>query len=236
MPDELDIQISQTPESELLEIPELPSLEELDALEDLQSAGSTSFDQLPEGFDTQTPVQKGKPGENTECNICGRNVRVRKDGTLGVHKCEPKAQRGNRLETLPDRRSPMKSRTRDFCVGVISWGVEESAAWAIARPFDADSDDVPTELPDADVMIGVPLDIVWPEIPKGAQAFIDKLAENADVIDCGIAWFDWMRTIGKWSRDQRKTQRQLMEANGYGASRTTGTHLSTVPAFVPQEG
>lgn len=229
MADDLDIQINATPDSELLEIPELPTAEEIDSLEE------SSFE-LPTDKATSGPAQRGKPGENVDCNICGKSVRVRKDGTLGVHKCEPKAQRGNRLETLPDRRSPMKSRTKDFCVGVVSWGVEEAAAWAVARPFDADPDDVPSELIDADVMIGVPLDIVWPEIPKGAQAFIDKLAENSDVIDCGIAWFDWMRTIGKWTREQRRTQQKIMEANGYGTSKPATAHLSAVQPFIPQEG
>lgn len=226
----LDIQISETPESELLDIP-LPDVEDIDALALEQEL------ELPTDNATTREIQRGTPGDTVECNICGKNARVKKDGTLAVHgKCEPKAQRGNRLETLPDRRSPMKSRTRDFCVGVLSWGIEESSAWVIARPFDADPDDVPTELPDADAMIGVPLDIIWPEIPKAAQSFIDKLAENADVIDCGIAWFDWMRTVGKWTRDQRKIQRRLMEANGHAANQSQGTPLSAVPAFVPQEG
>lgn len=232
---DLDIQISSTPDSEMLDIP-LPDMADIETLEMEQELSLPSDDMWVNLQQSSAEQQRGTPGETVECQICGKNVRVRKDSTLGVHKCEPKAQRGNRLETLPERRSPMKARTKDFCVGVLSWTVEESSAWIIARPFDADPDDVPTELPDADAMIGVPLDIIWPEIPKAAQSFIDKLAENADVIDCGIAWFDWMRTIGKWSREQRRTQQRLMEANGYGKSQSAGAHLSTVPAFVPQEG
>jgi hypothetical protein len=162
--------------------------------------------------------------------ICGKDVRVKKDGHLISHKCEPKATRGTRLETLPERKSPMPPRTRDFAVGVVAWCVEEGSARIVARPFDADPDDVPTTLPDADTMVGTPLDLVWPEIPKGAQDFISKLADNADLLDCGIAWFEWIRTVSKWTRDQRTIQRRLTES---GARPESGQVYPFVP-FVPE--
>lgn len=180
----------------------------------------------------QAAAQIGTPGENVECVTCGKSVRVRKDGQLGSHKCEPKAQRGTRLENLPERKSPMRPRTRDFCVGVVSWCVEEGSARVLARPFDADPDDVPTDLPDADAMVGTPLDLLWPEIPKGAQSFIDKLADNADIIDSGIAWFEWMRTVSKWTRDQRALNRQLTQST----APADGGILVPFQPFVADEG
>lgn len=179
--------------------------------------------------------QTGKPGDSVECRICGNKVGVKRDGYLRVHKCEPKPQRGNRLETLPERKSPMKSRTRDFSVNMIAWCVEESTAHVLARPFGADPSDVPTELPDSDVMVGIPLDMVWPEIPKAAQQFLDKLADNADVIECGIAWYEWMRTVGKWTREQREINRQRLGMNNEtNAPGTTGGQL--VPFIPASEG
>lgn len=177
-------------------------------------------------------AQTGKPGATVECEICGKKVVVKADGFLRSHKCEPKAQRGNRLDTLPERKSPISGRTRDFMVGVISWGIEESAAHTLARPFNADPDDVPTELPDADLMVGVPLDMVWPEIPKAAQQFLDKIADNADVIECGIAWFEWMRTIGKWTRTQRMINETRREMGNNGADTASGSVGELIP-FIP---
>lgn len=208
-----------------------------ETLEEIESAESYVNNAIPDSHDQSTP-QSGVPGTTVECEICGKRAKVKRDGMLGAHgKCEPRAQRGNRLEKLPDRKSPIKSRTRDFAVGVLSWGIEEATANALARPFDADPREVPTELPDADVMVGVPLDMLWPEIPKAAQAFIDKLADNSDVIECGMAWFEWMRTVGQWTREQRMMNRQIQEVNTNGAQVSTGTPGNgTVLPFIPAEG
>lgn len=188
-------------------------------------------------IDDTPPPQTGKPGTTVECVECGKKVRVRKDGQLSMHACDPKAKRGNRLDKLPDRKSPIKSRTKDFAVGILSWAVEESSASVLARPFDADPEDIPTDLPDADIMVGVPLDVVWPSIPANVQAFIDKLADNSDVIDCGLAWWEWSRQISRWTREQRQLKRALMNGGtDNGTTDTPGQAFGTVHAFVPAEG
>lgn len=198
-----------------LEVP-FPSHDELDALE----ASLADNDDDVQSAIAYAPQQTYTPGERVEHDVCGKTVLVKKDGTLAAHKCEPKPQRGNRLETLPDRKSPIRPRTREFAVGVLSWCVEEGSATVLARPFGCDPGDVPTDLPDAEAQIGTPLDLLWPEIPDGARKFIDKLADNADVIDCGIAWFEWGRNISRWAREQRRIQTQLVQARqpqaGYG--------------------
>jgi hypothetical protein len=192
-----------TPDSEVLEVPELTE-DTLNALEEVEAEASAPPN-------TDTPTQRGEPGSQVECEVCGTSVRVRRDGELSKHKCEPKAQRGNRFDHLPTRGGKAPRKARDFVIGVAAWCVEEGSAHVLARPFDADPSDVPSELPDAAEMLGPPLDLVWPSIPDSAQKFIETLADNSDLISCALMWGDWMRTLNRWTREQRAYQRQLTE-------------------------
>jgi len=159
----------------------------------------------------ESPQQRGEPGSFVTCEICGRDrIRIRKDGLLATHKCVPKATRGNRFDELPSRTSVAPSKVRKFGIAIIGYAVEEGAAAVLARPFGTDPDDVPSDLPDANAMIGPPLDIIWPSIPKAAQQFLEKCADNADLIDCAIMWIEWSRTLSKWTREQRSFQQRLM--------------------------
>jgi hypothetical protein len=189
---------------QLLEVPELTegSLRETERQLSAASEAEAADDE---------PKQHGEPGSQVDCEICGRNVRVRKDGTLSKHVCNPKAARGNRFDHLPERRNTAPRKVRDFTITIAAWAVEESSARVLARPFGVDSDDVPTELPDAEGMLGPPLDLVWPSLPDSAQKFIAACADNSDLIACALAWGDWLHTIGKWTSDMRKYQQTLVE-------------------------
>ena len=191
------------PSEQLLDVPELTD----DALAAMEQEES---EQREQADNTQEP-QRGEPGQQVACERCGKTVRVRKDGLLSSHKCEPKAQRGNRFDHLPDRRSTTPRKVRDFGITVLAWTLEEGSAHMLARPFGANPDDVPSELPDAEGMIGPPLDLLWPNIPDPAQKFIAALADNSDLIACALAWGDWARTLGKWTRDMRDYQKSLAE-------------------------
>jgi hypothetical protein len=188
---------------QLLDVPELTDDSLRETERQLNAASQAEAD--------DEPTQRGEPGSSVECETCGRSVRVRKDGTLGKHNCIPKAQRGNRFTHLPERRKTAPTKVRDFAITIVAWGVEEGSARALARPFDVDPDDVPTDLPDAEGMLGPPLDLLWPNIPDNAQKFIAACADNSDLIACVLAWGDWMRTLGKWTRDMRAYHQQLVE-------------------------
>ena len=197
----------------VLEVPELSDAD-IDRIE--QELSSTTIE--------ETVPQKAEPGSSVECETCGKTVRVRRDGFLTTHKCEPKSQRGNRLDHIPERKIVTPKKVRDFGIALISYGVEEGSASVLARQYGVEPEEIPTELPDAEAMIGPILDIVWPSIPDQAQAFIGKLADNADIIDCALAWWDWMRTISKWSREQRRYQQRLMsEREAHATSQPAGT-------------
>lgn len=185
--------------------------------------------------ETPPPLQTGVPNSSVECETCGKTVRVRKDGQLSSHKCDPKPQRGNRLDDLPQRKIVTPTKVRKFGIALIAYGVEEGAASLIARPFGADPDDVPSELPDAEGMIGPPLDLLWPSIPKAAQDFIGKLADNADLIDCALAWADWLNTLRKWTNEQRRVQNALLhEREAHATSQPEGSlGYGTVVPFQP---
>lgn len=210
-----DEPLSATAEEEILHVPELTD-ELLDTL-DAEALESTQ----------ETPQeQTGEPGSQVECDVCGRTVRVRKDGKLSVHKCEPKAERGRRLDTIPSPRPKTPRRAREFTIGVLAWAVEEGSAHALARPLGADPADVPSDLPDAEGMIGPPLDLVWPSIPDSAKKFIEACADNSDLIACALAWGDWLRILGKWTRDQRAyNQRLSQEATAHGSVEFAGADV-----------
>jgi len=53
---------------------------------------------------------------------------------------------------------------------------------------------------------------MWPEIPEGARKFLDKMADNPDVLECGVAWFEWGRNISRWARQRRHVQQQIMQS------------------------
>ena len=199
-----DTTTTRMDDGDVLEVPEFTA-STLDAMEAEAEAQEQAQDYEP------PQEQRGVPGSFVECEVCGRSVRVRKDGALSRHKCEPKAQRGNRFEHLPQRGARAPRKVHDFLVTVVAWGVEEGSAHALARPFGVDPDDVPTELPDAEGMVGPPIDLLWPNIPDSAQAFISACADNSDLIACVLAWGDWLRILGKWTRDQRAYQQSLAE-------------------------
>lgn len=210
---------------QLLDVPELTD----DAL---QAMDDQHDDTMSSEVRNEETTQRGEPGSQVACEVCGKTVRVRRDGELSKHKCEPKAQRGNRFDHLPDRRSATPRKVRDFGITVLAWTVEEGSAHVLARPFDADPDDVPTELPDAEGMIGPPLDLLWPNIPDSAQKFIAACADNSDLIACALAWGDWIRTLGKWTNDMRKYQQSLSsQENISGATQSAAANGG--PRLVP---
>lgn len=201
---------AQSPQ--VLEVPELTP----DVLRDMEERHA------PDAPPEQAQLQRGEPGSYVECEVCARRVRVRRDGTLSLHKCEPKKERGNRLTNLPAPK-PAPKKVRDFSIAVLSWGIEEGTAHALGRITGADPSDVPTELPDPDDMIGPPLDVIWPNIPDNAQAFIAMVADNSQLISCALAWGEWFSQLGKWTREVRAYQRNLAAQEAHsGTAQFTG--------------
>jgi len=199
----------QSPEVEFLEVPELTD-EIIDSIERTEEPAE------------ETP--KYEPGTQQECPTCGKSVRVRKDGTLGLHKCEPKPNRGERFLGISNTRPVTPKKVRQFSIAIVATGVESGTAYLLARPFGVEPEQVPTDLPDAEEMIGPLMDVVWPQIPKGAQNFLSTCADNSDLIACFLAWADWAKTLNSWVQEQRAFQKRLLnERNSSGTFDTTGT-------------
>ncbi len=217
-------------DDEILEVPELTgdSLTEIETALTPDKASSVTPDGVEDGR------QRATPGSEVACDICGKPVVVKRDGYLRQHKCEAPAQRGTRLEKIPPRRPPTPQRVREFSIGVIAWAVEEGTASTIGRAVGCDPAIVPSELPDADDMIGPPLDLIWPSIPDAAQRFIAKIADEADLIACGIAWWDWLRVLSKFTREHRAyNQRIAQEREAHGPTQFTGEASTVGGRVVP---
>lgn len=176
-----------------------------------------------------------EPGTMQACPTCGKTLKVRKNGTLGAHKCEAPPTRGERLKNIVTGSRPVTpKKVRNFTIAVTASGVESGVAHILARPFSADPDDVPSDLPDPDGMIGPLIDTAWPQIPRGGQKFIETLADNSDLIACFLAWADYFQTLGKWTREQRAFQQMVQQERvNNGAYDATGEAFGRVVPFAP---
>lgn len=215
---------------QVLEVPELTP----DLLRDMeqQVAQEPSAPSQP-----QAPAQRGEPGSLVVCEICEKNVRVKRDGELSKHTCTPVARRGNRWDNLPAPK-PAPKKVRDFSIAILAWTVEEGSAQVLSRATGVPAGEIPTELPDAEEMIGPPLDVLWPNIPDSAQAFISAIADNSLLISCALAWAEWVKNLTTWTREMRAYQHSLYEQEGQhgnGASQFAGQDGGRLVEFRPAQ-
>jgi hypothetical protein len=146
-------------------------------------------------------VEENTPGKST-CPDCGKLLTITAAGELRKHKCV------NDISTAPSgggshgskvKRPRTPSTVRNLGVAVIGAGVENGTAYAVGQWVDCPPSQVPADLgADADVMIGPILDAIWPRLPKRGQRIIKALADESDLIMCGMAWWEWGKNLKEW--------------------------------------
>lgn len=187
------------------------NLTEAYTMEDLLSETPTNVGEL-------TPDDDGK----AECPSCGKRYKVSANGSLRSHNCD--GIRSVAAGTKPTRTGvPRKARTkgappsvRRMGVALLGAGAETMAGISIATYVPMPRSDVPDEvvtLPDADLMIGPIIDRIFPELPKGAQAFVKMLSEQEDLIAAAFMWAAWSKQLKDYADVMHEQNRPKAKAS-----------------------
>lgn len=146
--------------------------------------------------------------DKAPCPDCGRPFNVNQDGTIRRHNCpghiviEAERVPGQRRTRKVGGRKPAPAKVRRLGSAFIASGVEWGAQQTFSRAIPCAPADVPADVPDAEKMIGPFIDLLWPQIPVGAQKVIVNLAEQEDLIVAALAWLEWYRTLAAWARTE----------------------------------
>jgi hypothetical protein len=163
----------------------------------------TRFDDLEiSAVSNDVYVQEDTPGKST-CPDCGKLLTITAAGELRKHKCvndiSTADSGGGSHHKATVKRPRTPSTVRNLGVAIIGAGVEYGTAASLSRWVDCHPSEVPADLgDDADVMIGPVLDAIWPRVPKRGQRIIKALADESDLIMCGMAWWEWGKNLKEW--------------------------------------
>lgn len=142
------------------------------------------------------------------CPGCGKYLTVNADGSLNRrHKCTGITEVANSTgKRAPAKRSRKQApaTVRKLGVNATASLIEFSTSVSVARYVPCETEQVPAELPDPDVMIGPFIDLLWPSIPDGAQKFIKAIADQEDLIVAFFAWTEYIGTLRKFAIEARK--------------------------------
>src|SRR5882672_2833401 len=160
------------------------------------------------------------------CSDCGKRFKLKANGEVRAHNCD-----GTRSVAVNAK--PVGSRTakrtrskgappsvRRMGVALLGAGIETMASVSVATYVPMPRSEIPepvTTLPDADAMIGPVLDRLWPEVPKGMQGLLQRLAEQEDLIAAMFLWIQWSKTVKDYSVEMRE-ERRAREKKAKGGS------------------
>ena len=155
-----------------------------------------------------------------ECPECGGRFTRKKDGNIRSHKCADGITSVDSVKSTRVVRGKKAAppKVRQLGVATIAAGVEWMSATSVARYVPCEPSQVPAELPDADMMIGPVIDALWPQVPKGAQNAIIKIADNSDLIACLFAWIEYGRTLKGWADVQHAQVKAEEHSNAQSVS------------------
>jgi hypothetical protein len=147
-------------------------------------------------------VENDTPGKGV-CPDCGKLLTITSEGVLRKHKCvndiSTAGKGGSHHAGARAKRARTPSSVRNLGVAVIAGGVEYAAAASVSRWVECPPSEVPSDLPDADVMIGPILDAIWPRMPKEAQRVIKVVADESDLLVAAMAWWEYGTGLRKWA-------------------------------------
>jgi hypothetical protein len=152
-----------------------------------------------------------------DCDACGGRFTKNRDGSIRRHKCADGITTVSNVKgTRVSRKGGKKhapDAVRKLGVAVIASGVEWSADAVISRAVPCEPADVPSELPDADAMVGPIVDALWPQIPPAAQSALIRIADQSDLIACVFMWMEYGRTLKVWTETARNARIEQEKAN-----------------------
>lgn len=184
------------------------------------------------------------------CLACGKTLKVTASGALRKHRCmsgETSESVTTVTESKTARPARRRSRTvapdkvRRLAVAVIGEGVEWTTDQVLSRATDLPTSQIPSDLPDADAMIGPFVNLLWPQIPKGAQKALTELADHEDLIGACFAWFEWGQQLKAFTEEVNRSRREDENGgNGQVSSEVAGVTagdfdlgVRTYPAAIP---
>lgn len=175
------------------------------------------------------------PGSKADCPDCGKTLTVTSKGVLRSHKCELEPNTTPTLKGTGKRGSKAPTtKVRNLGIAVISSTAEYSAQQLVGRYVPCDPNLVPADMgPNAAIMVGPIVDLLWPTIPKQTQKLIIKLAEESDLIACAIAWARWGKGLQDFAIQGRKLAQEQEKANGSLSGTSTGRAGGRVIPFEP---
>jgi len=172
------------------------------------------YDLEDRGMQTVSPIVEDGYGA---CPDCSKTLKLTASGGLRRHKCESTGESvtevpGVRAARVVKRRgkSEAPAKVRNLGVAVIAAGVEWSSDQIISRATEIAISDLPDELdlPDADAMIAPFINLMWPQIPKGAQKALLEIADHEDLVAACFAWFQWAQTLKQFTETVQASKRE----------------------------
>jgi hypothetical protein len=155
--------------------------------------------------------ENGTTGKGA-CPDCGKLLTITAAGELRKHKCVNDVPTTRNAQGSKAKRPRTPSTVRNLGVALIGAGVEYTTAASVSRWVECTPAEVPADLgDDADIMIGPILDAIWPRLPKRGQQIIKSLADESDLIMCGMAWWDWGKALKQWGDMYTATKEAQLE-------------------------
>lgn len=190
--------------------------------------------------DTAVTVVAGSDGK-AECPGCGGRFKVTADGKItGQHKCPGvhSVDRATTTTTVRKRRkakgAPLPDEVRKFAVAMLGSGVEYGSATLVGAYVPCPAEAVPSDLEDADAMVGPIVDATWPQLPRKAQVVLEQISDQSDLIACLFAWWSWGVELRKWAEESKRQTASLQPPHLQSVG-TVLPFVSQAPPFAPAE-
>lgn len=176
------------------------------------------------------------PPGKAHCPDCGKLLTITAKGDLRAHKCvnEVDAQRAASGSKAKAKKAP--DGVLKLFIPLTAGAIEWSAAHTLARtiPTSYTRARRAADMGDNDIDLFAPIfHVIWPELPKGAQQLLIRLADHSDLIACAFAWSDYIAGLRRWADDERARVVNEYESGVNGNEQTTGTPLAGVQPFRP---
>jgi hypothetical protein len=151
-----------------------------------------------------------EPGKEHKCPDCGKKVTAKQNGELRSHKCEPEHEQLSR----PTKDRPSKN-VRNLGIAVLAGGVEYVTSQGVSRYVPCHPSQVPADLgPEAGLMVGPIIDLVWPSIPENAQKILTRIANENELMACFFAWARYFKRMQSFATDAHRMVQEQQNTLG----------------------
>lgn len=143
------------------------------------------------------------------CPDCGKSCSINRDGTLRSHKCVNEVGSARSASSRAKSHAKAPDSVHVITTALIAGGVEWGAAHALARSIPTDyatarrASDMGNN---ADDLVKPIVNAIWPELPKGTQKLLLRIADHSDLIACLFAWSDYVAELRSFAQSERERQ------------------------------